>query len=498
MRKILLLIPLLFLLVGCKDETIYVDGPRFNQVKLTTGLERGSLQIVINAVDNNTDIYYVILEGEVDTLDIEEIKNPTISTVDKGTVKGLVNKTVTGLGDDKEFTVFAVMELNGFQSKVITSTIKTMTEAEALIKGDGTEENPFIITEAWQLALITTGEYGFGDDNYYELANDIDLDEAGYNADNPWTPIGKQNGANRKFGGIFNGNGHTIKNLVIRDNGGTEKWGLFQETKVDAIIHDLHFDGVDIIVEGFRIATVVGYSKGSLYNITVKNATIVQPSGEGQVGGIVGAFYESGAVLKASFVGNITADGRRVGGIVGAATSSGGYDQVSIADCYFEGTITGTSTLARQYGGILGAGSGASVRRCLANATISAVRQVGGVVGYNEGIAAYNAILEDLVYLGGSLTANGSDGNTTIQIGMVIADIGVSKGDYEVYNTYADEASLLTSSGNNSSRHVNGTLVNKDVFSTIQFYTEFLPNFNFVNIWEIKNEVPTLRIEVKS
>lgn len=498
MKKLIFLIPLLLMLVGCQDKTVYVDGPRYNQVKLSTGSERGSLQIVINALNSDTDIYYVLLEGKVDTLDIEEIKNPTIQTVDKGSVKGIVNKTIKDLGDDKEFSVFAVMELNGFHSEVIHSTIRTMTEAEALIQGDGSEENPFIISEAWQLALITTGEYGFGDDNYYELANDIDLLEAGYNSENPWVPIGKQNGANRKFGGVFNGNGYTIRNLVIRDNGGTEKWGLFQETKLDGIIHDLHFDGVDINVEGFRIATVVGYSKGSLYNVTVKNANIVQPTGEGQVGGIVGAFYESGAIIKASFHGDIKADGRRVGGIVGAATSSGGYDQVSISDVYFEGSITGSSTLSRQYGGVLGAGSGVAIRRSLAKADIKAVRQVGGVVGYNEGIAAYDAIHEDLVYLGGILHADGSDGNTTVQIGMVVADIGISKGDYQVSNTYADEDSMYTSSSSNSSRRVDGTLVNKDVFKTMAFYEEFLPNFNFINVWALVEGIPTLKIEVKS
>lgn len=77
--------------------------------------------------------------------------------------------------------------------------------------GAGTEADPFIIADAWHLsnlaALQDTGR--LGTKYYFELGNDIDMSGIVV------PPIGT---ADNPFLGDFNGNGHTIFNLVVSTN----------------------------------------------------------------------------------------------------------------------------------------------------------------------------------------------------------------------------------------------------------------------------------------
>ena len=94
------------------------------------------------------------------------------------------------------------------------STTQTAVEgywtdyAEAFSGGNGTEEDPYLISSAGQLANVGVYE---GDTmnhfTYYELTSDIDL-SAHY-----WIPIGN---VRLPFIGNFNGNGHKISGMTCR------------------------------------------------------------------------------------------------------------------------------------------------------------------------------------------------------------------------------------------------------------------------------------------
>ncbi len=470
---------IVLVLAACsEDTTTYLEVPRYNQVNITAGEVRGSIQLFVGAKHSDTTIRYAVTAQDVTALDAALFETSD-EVIVFGEATGVLFKLVNGLADETYYNVFVSLTLNDFESETLMFTAKTVSEIETLIQGMGTEEDPFLISEAWQLAEITTGNFGYTDTAYYELVNDIDLSEY----DN-WVPIGKQNGANRKFNGVFNGNGHTISNLTITSTAGVEKWGLFQELNFDGLIINLKLDNVNITVDGFRVGALVGYAKGTVHQIHVTNATITQPSGEGQIGGIIGAFYDSGAISQSSFEGTVTASGRRIGGIVGAATTNSGYDRVSLTDLLFRGTVETVDSTGRQVGGILGAGTGVSVNGVIVDGDVIGVRQVGGVIGYIESAPSHTSHIRNMIFMGDKVTASGIDGNSTVGVGYILGDGSITKGEYNYELGYAHNA-IEGATNNNSSRAQNGELRTQAELNTIEFYETTIPRFNFTSVWQL-------------
>ena len=97
-------------------------------------------------------------------------------------------------------------------------------EVYGFAEGLGTETNPYLITNASELAYLSSSTNSSDDGDvyagkYFEITNDIDLEN------NEWTPIGT---ADKRFSGILNGNGHVIKNLKISKR--AKKIGFFGVT----------------------------------------------------------------------------------------------------------------------------------------------------------------------------------------------------------------------------------------------------------------------------
>ncbi|MBN2696761.1 MAG: hypothetical protein JXR38_04400 [Bacilli bacterium] len=473
-------------------------APRIENLAIRPGTTAGSITISISALDNDSMIYYVITTYDALTPTISEILSGEdyrgMEVLEKGEATYRVYRTIEGFDESVRYMAHIVLKRAGEYSEVISRRVMTKNQFEAGTYGTGTYEDPYQIHSVWQLELIATDEYGYTADSHYVLVDDIDLAEGGYGPDgNSWVPIGKQNGLNRKFSGIFDGAGHTISNLWIEANQGTEKWGLFQETAIDSVIKNLHLTNVNVRVNGFRIAALVGYSKGHINNVSVTNAHIEQTAGEGQVGAIVGAFYDTGVLYKASSDAVVIATGRRVGGLVGAATTNAGFNTVWIAEVEFTGSVTGIEATSRQYGGILGAGTGVQVSRAYVNAEISGVRQIGGIVGYMEGSGAIVGSVKDCVYDGDGISANGIDGNTTVGIGLILGDASITKGPYEVMNCYSANTASIDTVGSPSSKQTSGTSVEPEQLTLLSFYQAFLPTWIFVNTWTFNaNDDPSI------
>lgn len=105
--------------------------------------------------------------------------------------------------------------------------------ADAYAGGTGTKENPYLISSDLELAKLAR-DVNTGDSKvmkpgeYFKLTKDIDLKHG------IWTPIGSTNCnksySDRYFAGIFDGDGHAIRNMHIEwDNksGYEASWGLF-------------------------------------------------------------------------------------------------------------------------------------------------------------------------------------------------------------------------------------------------------------------------------
>ena len=105
--------------------------------------------------------------------------------------------------------------------------------AEDYAGGSGKKDDPYIISSDLQLAKLandvnTGSSMAMKSGEYFKLTKDIDLKHG------IWTPIGStkciKKFPDRYFSGIFDGDGHTIKNMHIEwdnETGKEASWGLF-------------------------------------------------------------------------------------------------------------------------------------------------------------------------------------------------------------------------------------------------------------------------------
>ncbi|MDR3022154.1 MAG: hypothetical protein LBU60_05750 [Clostridiales bacterium] len=94
------------------------------------------------------------------------------------------------------------------------STWDGASNAQNYAGGNGTEESPYLIDNARQLARMAT-DINYGSSQkaltaWYSLTSDINMGGSW------WTPVG---GYGRAFAGVFNGDGHTISNMYVRNDG---------------------------------------------------------------------------------------------------------------------------------------------------------------------------------------------------------------------------------------------------------------------------------------
>ena len=161
--------------------------------------------------------------------------------------------------------------------------------------GDGTESNPYIISDASELYwLAYTVNCGIYDEEYnsayYKLTNDICL--LGYQ----WDPIGTYNfdKANIQFLGNFDGNGHAIYNLTITDpESYYEYFGLFGSLGKGAVVKNVTVENIIISVDSSKEIHIGGIA-GNAKDATIENChvsgyvTVKSGREEVCVGGLVG------------------------------------------------------------------------------------------------------------------------------------------------------------------------------------------------------------------
>ena len=164
------------------------------------------------------------------------------------------------------------------------------------LRGSGTEEDPYLITDLEELILfrnsVNAGE-GKYNTAHVKLAADIDLSSV-----ENWEPIGNVDYNNKYapadtakvFSGVFDGNDKVISNLKMTKilNGGADaeaNLGLFGITGDGAVIKDLTITNVDIETDGRNVGALVAFAyKATLENITVNGD--IQIKGGNNVSGV--------------------------------------------------------------------------------------------------------------------------------------------------------------------------------------------------------------------
>ena len=182
----------------------------------------------------------------------------------------------------------------------------------------------------------------------YELTKNLDFDDEASYSSTPnkviwtegagWEPIGD---FTNRFKAIFEGNGHTISNLMI-DKPNTDRVGLFGHIR-----------------------------RGTIMNVGLLSVKI---EGDDYVGGLVGSSRDSD-ITNSYATGVVTGTRYNVGGLVGTITNG------TITNSYATGAVTGT----REYVGGLVGGNWGRITNSYATGSVKGDNRVGGLVGYSNG-----------------------------------------------------------------------------------------------------------------
>ncbi|MFN6991899.1 MAG: hypothetical protein ACK4MM_04165, partial [Fervidobacterium sp.] len=244
--------------------------------------------------------------------------------------------------------------------KVAVSVVYQSSEGEKveLIKenilpfdgGTGTEQDPYVISTAWQLQILKNNPWRTG--NYsYKLANDIDL------AGLQWNPIGQYSSDNSlSFKGKFDGNGKKILNLSI-NNETSSNIGLFGYI-TNAVVSNLIIENAFVVGKTYVGALSGGSKDSQVTNVAVINSYVEakDTASSNYAGGLIGDINIGNSVSK-SFVINTKVKGAkdRIGGFAGRIYGTS-TSPTNISNCYVKAIDTTNYQVEGAAGSTINAG----------------------------------------------------------------------------------------------------------------------------------------------
>ena len=289
---------------------------------------------------------------------------------------------------DKNLSLYAVWGNSTWTEEV----------ASSFAGGDGTEQNPYRISNAAELAYLakivntqsTAPEY-----KYYVLTDNINL---GYSE---WTPIGIFDNENQYFCGSLDGNGYTISELYI-SGVATPYIGLFGYA-TNSVFKNIPLAGT---IEGiqvsdnnyyYNIGGMCGYTektdftdcKAAFFNI----AGVENNSSRVYVGCLAGRIYWGNIInCKAEECSINFKSGNYTSGILVGCSNS-----TKISDCSVSSTESGLFSASSNIntimmGGICG-DMGGTIERCSVSAPYFAntlqIKSMGAYFEYVGGLCGY-------------------------------------------------------------------------------------------------------------
>lgn len=350
--------------------------------------ESGAIRLAWDAVMGA--VKYMVVLTDNNGAPIAEIDNGAETACDlsaqevfaKPEYVGLFNVSIRALSDDPE--VFSNSEAQSANSHFAS--------------GAGTQGDPFIIDRDGYLRNISTANAKAAGCYYkltYTPAPGADFEPICSPAD--------------PFAGIFDGNGKTIEGWEIRPLADKRNYfGFFGAVAEGAEVASLNFsrcslyitnDGGSVNKADNGFAWVAGTNNGTLRDIAVTDCTIACETGTTplNVGGI--AANNNGTVLRCTASGAISAAADRnktdeftCGGIAAYNYATGVVDQ-----CVNHASITAMN----QVGGVVGM-NGGKVTGSGNTGAITANYYFGGVVGYTTSSSA--ACIIEKCYNTGTLT----------------------------------------------------------------------------------------------
>ncbi|MDO4478308.1 MAG: cell wall-binding repeat-containing protein [Lachnospiraceae bacterium] len=284
-------------------------------------------------------------------------------------------------------------------------TLFQTEEALNTLTGEGTEASPYQIGSEADLKAFRdlVNAVTAADDGNRTicaiLTDDITLTEA-------WTPISNTTTVANQYGGIFDGNDHTISGLSI--NTDQMNQGLFGGTN-GAEIKNLKVSGSVISSKNYVGGIVGKIQAGSTIRNCSFSGTVTSSSGTAYAGGLVGCIN---SITPASLISGCSNDaavtGSHAGGILGYSTKS-----ATIENCYNTGTINGSS----RSGGIVGQLSTGVISNCFNTGAIKEdATNRGGIAGFT------NVITENCYFTNMQTMAMGGTGLDGTQVTAISAE----------------------------------------------------------------------------
>lgn len=349
--------------------------------------------------------------------------NYTFAISDLKSFYGLTDNELAGLTK----LGFIAKNSNGGQTDDLFVEV-VQGRKDAYSGGEGTASNPFILKKSADLQTLATTPSDWTSENYFRMDADLDGTVLTSGIGSVSTP----------FAATFDGNGHTINNLLLSGSGVGSATGLFACVN-GATIRNLGVTGA--------------YVKGSTYT------------------GILVGLLRGGTIERCFTMGAVVGNSICVGGLVGENEAGG------ILNCYSGATVSNASDYAT--GGLVGKNRG-SISNTYAAGAVEGFDYVGGLVGANYSTISNSVALNGEItgyndyvarFGGNNNSRNMSTGNYTWEHTTAIHGQWASHGDHAAPRT----ADLLR--------------------DEMQFRA--LTGWDFNNVWEWRNEAgkgyPALR-----
>ncbi len=245
------------------------------------------------------------------------------------------------------------------------------------------------------------------------------------------------------FKGIFDGDGHTISGLYIKETENNCVGLIFKSygcTVQNLTIDNSYVSGVGHVgaIIGSEDATAT--SATTVSNVKVTNTTVTGTST--YIGGLVGGAWKDLTISDCDVNATVNGSSTIVGGLIGGVGNKNTTNAtIAISNSTVRGNITGTSNIVGGFVGQLYSNE-VTITNSLTNANVSGAQKTGGFIGciYSGTLSITNAVTMSTVsggankHVGGMVGClNGSTSNiftncisagalnaTNAQAGMVV------------------------------------------------------------------------------
>ena len=289
---------------------------------------------------------------------------------------------------DEEGSVYPLSYHQTFRDKMV-SMVRDTKYIYEMLNGEGTEENPYLITStndfAYLVSQLATYDRNYGYGQFFKQIADIKA---------PIPNCLYQGNAYKSapFAGNYDGDSHKILNLTyLGTNGGeqSDAIGLFSILHDGAVIRNLDIEGADIEYPGNCCGLLAGVANG---NIRIENITLNGniKSTKDKVGGLIGYIEGNAQSLAQISIRNVRlgvsfseSGSSYIGALIGWAENASIQVEDISSDGIFK-NLRGNNHVAGLIGKLYGQIDARKIKlqhTTLNDFPISGNQNVGGLIG---------------------------------------------------------------------------------------------------------------------